>query len=220
MAIQKWRLTRQRRLVYSSSQQATTLSPTSLLSQLQSPTQLELTRKRKVREFNEHNLSIIGTFIEHNRYIFGVVQHSIIGKRCGKRKAILEPAVRVRPAGKKKPTTTTKRMHVAMAMKTYSAQLLHSPLPHRIGTDPKCRTRPLPPPVPPGRGPATGRRPLHRGRGRWRCSSRGGRRWFGSCFLWAVCVRVCVCVSECVSVCVRVREHVCMCVYVCASVCV
>ena len=81
----------------SSSQQATTLSPTSLLSQLRSPTQLELTRKRKVRvltnrptparekrsqlaQFNEHNLSIIGTFIEHNRYIFGAVQHSIIGR--------------------------------------------------------------------------------------------------------------------------------------------
>ena len=81
----------------SSSQQATTLSPTSLLSQLRSPTQSELTRKRKVRvlmnhptparekrsqlaQFNEHNLSIIGTFIEHNRYIFGAVQHSIIGR--------------------------------------------------------------------------------------------------------------------------------------------
>ena len=83
----------------SSSQQATTLSPTSLLSQLRSPTQSELTRKRKVRvltnrptparekrsqlaQFNEHNLSIIGTFIEHNRYmyIFGAVQHRIIGR--------------------------------------------------------------------------------------------------------------------------------------------
>ena len=29
--------------------------------------------------FNEHNLSIIGTFVEHNRKIFGAVQHSIIG---------------------------------------------------------------------------------------------------------------------------------------------
>ena len=27
----------------------------------------------------EHNLSIIGTFVEHNRKIFGAVQHSIIG---------------------------------------------------------------------------------------------------------------------------------------------
>ena len=29
--------------------------------------------------FNEHNLSIIGAFVEHNRKIFGAVQHSIIG---------------------------------------------------------------------------------------------------------------------------------------------
>ena len=29
--------------------------------------------------FNEHNLSIIGMFVEHNRKIFGAVQHSIIG---------------------------------------------------------------------------------------------------------------------------------------------
>ena len=29
--------------------------------------------------FNEHNLSIIGIFVEHNRKIFGAVQHSIIG---------------------------------------------------------------------------------------------------------------------------------------------
>ena len=29
--------------------------------------------------FNVHNLSIIGTFAEHNRKIFGAVQHSIIG---------------------------------------------------------------------------------------------------------------------------------------------
>ena len=29
--------------------------------------------------FNEHNLSIIGTFVEHNRKIFRAVQHSIIG---------------------------------------------------------------------------------------------------------------------------------------------
>ena len=29
--------------------------------------------------FNEHSLSIIGAFIEHNRKIFGAVQHSIIG---------------------------------------------------------------------------------------------------------------------------------------------
>ena len=29
--------------------------------------------------FNEHILSIIGAFIEHNRKIFGAVQHSIIG---------------------------------------------------------------------------------------------------------------------------------------------
>ena len=28
---------------------------------------------------NEHNLSIIGTFVEHNRKIFGAVQHSMIG---------------------------------------------------------------------------------------------------------------------------------------------
>ena len=30
--------------------------------------------------FNEHNLSIVGAFVEHNRKIFGAVQHSIIGK--------------------------------------------------------------------------------------------------------------------------------------------
>ena len=30
--------------------------------------------------FNEDNLSIIGEFVEHNRKIFGAVQHSIIGK--------------------------------------------------------------------------------------------------------------------------------------------
>ena len=29
--------------------------------------------------FTEHNLSIIGTFVNHNRKIFGAVQHSIIG---------------------------------------------------------------------------------------------------------------------------------------------
>ena len=29
--------------------------------------------------FNEHYLSIIGTFVEHNRIISGAVQHSIIG---------------------------------------------------------------------------------------------------------------------------------------------
>ena len=29
--------------------------------------------------FNERNLSIIGAFVEHNRKIFGAVQHSIIG---------------------------------------------------------------------------------------------------------------------------------------------
>ena len=29
--------------------------------------------------FNEHNLSIIGTFVEHNRKIFGAVLRSIIG---------------------------------------------------------------------------------------------------------------------------------------------
>ena len=29
--------------------------------------------------FNEHNLSIIWEFVEHNRKIFGAVQHSIIG---------------------------------------------------------------------------------------------------------------------------------------------
>ena len=29
--------------------------------------------------FNEHNLSIIGAFVEHNRKSFGAVQHSIIG---------------------------------------------------------------------------------------------------------------------------------------------
>ena len=29
--------------------------------------------------FNEHNLSILGVFVEHNRKIFGAVQHSIIG---------------------------------------------------------------------------------------------------------------------------------------------
>ena len=96
MAIQKWE-TAETQAAGSSSQQATTLSPTSLLSQLRSPTQSELTRKRKVRvltnrptparekrsqlaQFNEQNLSIIGTFIEHNRYIFGAVQHSIIGR--------------------------------------------------------------------------------------------------------------------------------------------
>ena len=30
--------------------------------------------------FIEHSLSIIGAFVEHNRKIFGAVQHSIIGK--------------------------------------------------------------------------------------------------------------------------------------------
>ena len=29
--------------------------------------------------FDEYNLSIIGAFVEHNRKIFGAVQHSIIG---------------------------------------------------------------------------------------------------------------------------------------------
>ena len=29
--------------------------------------------------FIEHNLSIIGAFVEHNRKIFAAVQHSIIG---------------------------------------------------------------------------------------------------------------------------------------------
>ena len=29
--------------------------------------------------FNEHNLIIIGAFVEHNMKIFGAVQHSIIG---------------------------------------------------------------------------------------------------------------------------------------------
>ena len=29
--------------------------------------------------FNEHNLSIIGAIVEHNRKIFGAVQHNIIG---------------------------------------------------------------------------------------------------------------------------------------------
>ena len=29
---------------------------------------------------NEHNLRIIGAFVEHNRKIFGAVEHSIIGK--------------------------------------------------------------------------------------------------------------------------------------------
>ena len=75
----------------SSSQQATTLSPTSLLSQLRSPTQSELTRKRvltnrptpareKRSQLAQFKKSIIGTFIEHNRYIFGAVQHSILGR--------------------------------------------------------------------------------------------------------------------------------------------
>ena len=30
--------------------------------------------------YNEHNLSIIGAFVEHNRKMFGAVQHSITGK--------------------------------------------------------------------------------------------------------------------------------------------
>ena len=29
--------------------------------------------------FNEHNLNIIGAFVEHSRKIFGAVQRSIIG---------------------------------------------------------------------------------------------------------------------------------------------
>ena len=29
--------------------------------------------------FNEHNLSTIGAFVEHNRKILGAVQHSILG---------------------------------------------------------------------------------------------------------------------------------------------
>ena len=29
--------------------------------------------------FSEHNLGIIGAFVEHNAKIFGAVQHSIIG---------------------------------------------------------------------------------------------------------------------------------------------
>ena len=29
--------------------------------------------------FNEHNVSITGTFVEHNGKMFGAVQHSIIG---------------------------------------------------------------------------------------------------------------------------------------------